>query len=339
MSERTTLVGIGASAGGVEALLELVAELPAGLPAAVLVVLHQSAASPGVLARLLDRRCALPVVTATHGEPVEAGRVHVAPPDHHLLVRAGHVVVSHGPRENGHRPGIDPLFRSLALEAGPSAVGAVCSGMLDDGAAGLLAIVRHGGTAVVQDPDEALFPGMPRAGLAQVPGALVRPAAGMAEAFVALAERPVIGGRGAAQRLAYEVEVAADSATVLAGAEPPGPPAGLTCPDCSGPLYDLSEDGLLHYRCRVGHAWSQESLWAEQEDRVERALCTALQALEEKASVHHRIAETAKGRGAHRVLDRARDAAHQALASAELVRDLLAHPGASRRGEGGPGER
>lgn len=323
MTERTTLIGIGASAGGVEALLELVAEIPEDLPAALFVVLHQSPGSPGVLPRLLGRRCPLTVDTVRDGEHVVPGRIYVAPPDHHLLVRDGQVRVSHGPRENGHRPGVDPLFRSLALEAGPSAVGVVLSGMLDDGAAGVLAIVRHGGVAVVQDPDDALFPGMPRACLRQVPGAVVRPASGMAEVFGELVARPVIKGRGAGEQLAYEVEVASDTTGSSGQEEPPGPPSGLTCPDCSGPLYDLSEQHLLHYRCRVGHAWSEESLRTQQDDRVERALYTALQALEEKAAVQHRIMGSATARGSTRVADTARDAAHQALASAELVRGLL----------------
>jgi two-component system, chemotaxis family, protein-glutamate methylesterase/glutaminase len=170
------LVGVGASAGGVEALLALVAGLDEDLPAALFVVLHQAAAAPTVLAGLLARRCRLPVEDARDGAPVRLGRVVVARPDHHLLVRDGHVVLGRGPREDGHRPGVDPLFRSLAHEAGPGAVGVVLSGLLDDGAAGMLEIVRHGGSAVVQEPAEARHDSMPRAALARVPTAVVTPA-------------------------------------------------------------------------------------------------------------------------------------------------------------------
>jgi two-component system chemotaxis response regulator CheB len=135
-----------------------------------------------VLDGILDRHCVLDVVPARHGDDLRPGRVHVAPPDHHLRVADGRVSLTRGPKENGHRPGVDPLFRSVARHAGPRATGVVLSGMLDDGAAGLLEIVGHGGTAVVQDPEDALHPGMPRAALARVPGAVVRPASAIGSA-------------------------------------------------------------------------------------------------------------------------------------------------------------
>ena len=170
------LVGIGASAGGVEALLALVAGLDEDLTAALFVVLHQAPTAPTVLPGLLARRSRLPVEGARDGTVVRPGRVVVARPDHHLLVRDGHVVLGRGPREDGHRPGVDPLFRSLAHAAGPGAVGVVLSGMLHDGAAGMVEIVRCGGSAVVQEPAEAGHDSMPRAALARVPGAIVTPA-------------------------------------------------------------------------------------------------------------------------------------------------------------------
>jgi two-component system, chemotaxis family, protein-glutamate methylesterase/glutaminase len=316
------VIGVGASAGGVEALQALVSRLGTDLPAAILVVLHQPAAVPTVLPMLLDRHCDLPVTHARDGEPIEPGHVYVAPPDHHLLVHESSLVVGRGPRENGHRPAIDPLFRSLALHRGPAAVGAVLSGMLDDGAAGLLTIVRHGGTAVVQDPDDSQFPGMPLAALGQVPGAATAPAAELAALLAEIVARPPVGTRRSASALAYEVAVS-EGARGLDDADPPGPPAGLSCPDCSGPLFDLSEEHLLRYRCRVGHAWSEESLRAEQDDRVENALYAALQALEEKASLQRRIADVAARRGSDRVVTRSRSAAGEALSSAAVVRELL----------------
>lgn len=189
------VIGVGASAGGVETLSAFVAGLDPDLPAAVLVVLHQSADAPGVLPDLLDRRCPLPVQVARDREALELGHVYVAPPDHHLVVRDRGIAVTRGPKENGHRPGVDPLFRSLALEYGPSAVAIVLSGMLDDGAAGILAVVRHGGTAVVQDPEESLYPGMPEAALRQVPGALVAPAAKIGPLLTDVLGRPQLGDR------------------------------------------------------------------------------------------------------------------------------------------------
>ncbi|MFC5137690.1 chemotaxis protein CheB [Actinomycetospora rhizophila] len=317
------MIGVGASAGGVEALLELAAGLEPDLPATVLVVLHQPAEAPTVLPQLMDKRCALPVRHAENGDGLVPGTVLLAPPDHHLLVVGDRVEVTRGPRENGHRPAIDPLFRSMAVELGPSAIGCVLSGLLDDGAAGLLALVRHGGTAVVQDPEEAHFPSMPRSALDQVPGAVVRPVADLGVVFSTLAARPVIGGRRPSPELVREVALVRSGGSVDDQEKPPGPPAGLVCPDCSGPLFDLSEGNLLRYR-RVGHAWSEQSLSSVQEDGIERALFTALQALEDKADLQHRIARSAGDRGAARTAERARETAHQALHSAGLVRDLLA---------------
>ncbi|WP_433802170.1 chemotaxis protein CheB [Actinomycetospora sp. CA-084318] len=319
------VIGIGASAGGLEAVGTLLAGLPASLPAAVLVVIHQADSGPGRVAELLDRRSALPVRAAADGDVIAAGLVQVAVPGHHLVLEKDTLRVTRGPRENGHRPAIDPLFRSLALEAGPGAIGVVLSGMLDDGAAGLLEIVRHGGTAAVQDPDEAAFPSMPTASLRQVPGAVVRPVAGLAEALVAVLARPALGVVRRSERLADEVGVALGRRT--AAAEPPHPPAGLSCPDCGGPLYQSDESSMLRYRCRIGHAWSQESLRAGQAAAAETALETALRALEEKAALHHRIARTADERGSSRLAVRARQTAHDALASAAVVRDLLSSPG------------
>jgi two-component system chemotaxis response regulator CheB len=330
MDADPVVIGVGASAGGVEALLTLAEGLDADLAAVVLVVLHQPADAPTVLPHLMDKRSALPVRHARHGDELVGGTVLLAPPDHHLLLVEWRLEVTRGPRENGHRPAIDPLFRSLALEVGAAAVGCVLSGLLDDGAAGLLEVVRHGGAAVVQDPDDALYESMPRAALDQVPGAVVRPVAELGTTFAQLTSRPVLGRRRSvgtgqpSRRLAHEVAASRAGAIVDDQAEPDGPPAGLVCPDCSGPLYDLSENHLLRFRCRVGHAWSQQSLSSQQNAGIERALFTALQALEDKADLQHRIASSATTRGSTRTATRARDSAHDALRSAGLIRDLLA---------------
>src|SRR5215207_2026811 len=174
------IVVVGASAGGVEALRAFVSALPRDLPAAVLVVLHLPRSSASALHKILSRSGPLPAGQAADGEAVRPGCVYVAPPDHHLLLRDGSVALTRGPQENGHRPAIDPLFRSAARHYGPRAVGVILSGTLDDGASGLAAIARRGGTAAVQDPAEALYPGMPVAALEQVPTAFVARAAELA---------------------------------------------------------------------------------------------------------------------------------------------------------------
>lgn len=165
------LVAVAASAGGVEALKALLSGLPVDLPATVLVALHLPETARSVLAQILDRHTDLSVAVAEHGAPLCRGTVFVGPPDSHLLVRDGHVVLGHGPRENGHRPSHDAMLRAVALEAGPRAVGVVLTGLLDDGAAGLLAISRYGGVCLVQDPEHSDYPSMPKAALLAVPTA------------------------------------------------------------------------------------------------------------------------------------------------------------------------
>jgi two-component system, chemotaxis family, protein-glutamate methylesterase/glutaminase len=162
------LIVIGASAGGLQAIRQLVSLLPAALPACVLVVLHISSKSRGSLPAIFARCSALPVFGAVHGAPIRPGRIYVAPPDHHLLVGPSSLVLDRGPHVNRARPAIDPLFCSAAALFGARVIGVVLSGLLGDGSAGLLAIKRAGGVAVVQDPDDAEFSDMPERALARV---------------------------------------------------------------------------------------------------------------------------------------------------------------------------
>jgi two-component system chemotaxis response regulator CheB len=165
--EELRLIVVGASAGGVEAMKRLASLLPGDLPAAVLLVIHFPTSAASRLPVILERSGPLPATHAIDGEPLRAGHIFVAPPDHHLLVRRGHVLLLRGPKENGVRPAVDPLFRSAARAYGPAVVGVLLSGTLDDGSMGFLSIREHGGRTVVQDPEEAGYPGMPLSALEQ----------------------------------------------------------------------------------------------------------------------------------------------------------------------------
>jgi two-component system chemotaxis response regulator CheB len=155
------------------------------------VVLHVSASGTSVLPQILSRHSALPVAFAEDGEELRRGQIYVAPPDFHALVDGHTIHLSDGPRENGHRPAIDPLFRSAALTAGARVIGVVLSGLLDDGADGLRAIKHSGGAAMVQDPGDALFAGMPNAAIAVAEPDRVVKIDGMADALSAMIdERP-----------------------------------------------------------------------------------------------------------------------------------------------------
>src|SRR5215831_13231965 len=159
------VIVIGASAGGVEAISRVVADLPRDIRASIFVVLHISRGR-SLLPEILTRAGRIPAAHPTDGEPLQYGRIYVAPPDHHLVVQAGAARVVHSASENGVRPAVDPLFRSAARAYGPRVIGVVLTGALDDGTAGVVAIREAGGVNVVQDPEEAFAPGMPRSAIA-----------------------------------------------------------------------------------------------------------------------------------------------------------------------------
>jgi two-component system chemotaxis response regulator CheB len=320
------LVVVGASAGGVEALRELVHELPDDLPAAVLVVLHLPTSAFSALPSILGRAGSLPVRSAEDGMTLEPGTVLVAPPDRHLLVRGRRVRLGRGPKENGHRPAIDPLFRSAARWRGALAVGVVLSGTLDDGAAGLWTIADRGGATLVQDPDTAVYDGMPRAALRAVPGAYVAygPALGklVAELCTEEIDAPVVP---VPRDLEVEAEIPELDEGAFTDPDRPGKPAAMTCPECNGAMFELVEGDLVRYRCRVGHAWSSESLMIHQVEAAETALWAAIRALEEKAALHRRVIEERRPRS-RLTEDYHADRAAEAERSATVLREMLRHP-------------
>jgi two-component system chemotaxis response regulator CheB len=297
----TRVITMGASAGGVEALRAVVAGLPADLAAAVLVVLHIPTRAPSALPGILDRAGPLPAMPATHGVRMRPGTIYVAPADHHLLIRDGHLALSAGPTENGHRPAIDPLFRSAAVAYGAGAIGVVLSGARDDGSAGLTVIVERGGQAVVQDPEEALHRSMPASALEHVATAHVLPAAKIGTLLGELVRErlPPPEQSGPNAQLAAENEIAALE-PLTTDAMQSARSSGFSCPSCHGVLFELDGEPVPRFRCRVGHAWSPGSLAAEQAGAVEHALWVALRTLEENAAFNHRLAEVAGQRERHR---------------------------------------
>lgn len=331
---------IGASAGGVEALRALVAGLPPDLAAPVVVVLHIPRTSPSALPGILDRAGPLPAVVAEHCRRLRDGVVHVAPADHHVLIEDGMLRLSTGPTENGHRPAIDPLFRSAAAEHGTRAIGVVLSGTRDDGSAGLAAIAARGGTAIVQDPEEALYAAMPANALRQVPGALVQPVHAIGALLGKLAgpagPAPPADPTPAGGLLVTETRVAA-TGRPSTDELPQARPSAFSCPSCHGVLFELPGEPAPRFRCRVGHAWSPASLEDEQAEAVQDALWVAVRALEEKAAMQERLAGGAEPHGRARSLAGYRERAARTRAQAEQVRALLhAEVGDGVLGDGGP---
>ncbi|MDA2893595.1 chemotaxis protein CheB [Mycolicibacterium sp. BiH015] len=286
------VVAIGGSAGGVEAFTRVAAGLPADLPYAVLMALHLPAQSPSVLAQIIDRAGPMPAEAATDGARLQAGRIYVAVPGHHLMTYDHRIVLSSGPSENGHRPALNALFRSVAVAFGPDAVGVLMSGVLDDGVLGLAAIRSRGGTTLCQSPDDALFAAMPRNALrADVVDAAV--SAAEVGAFLAELADSTRDRRAPShdERLELENRIAmserlADGSDV----EKLGPPSGFTCPDCNGSLQMVTEG---YFRCHVGHAWTADALLSARDQETRSALMVAVRSLQEKSRLAHRLADGA----------------------------------------------
>jgi two-component system chemotaxis response regulator CheB len=333
MSETApTVVVVGASAGGVEALTTLAGELPRDLDAAVCVVLHLPAGADSRLAEIISRAGPLPAVQARGGERLTSGHVYVAPPDRHLILRDGHVVVVRGPHENGLRPSIDVLFRSAALSYGPRAVAVVLSGTRNDGVAGASAVGARGGCVFVQSPDDALFPGMPTETMSHDHPDRVLPfpelGAAITRAVRQLSEEAPMSKNGS-DKMSLETEYAALDAEALERDAPPGESSVFSCPDCGGVLWEQEDQDLLRFRCRVGHAYTAEGAVDAQGESVETALWTALRALQERSQLTGRLAARMGERGADRSRERFEALAEEAREQAEVIRRLLAGTDAS----------
>lgn len=323
MAHRDVVV-VGASAGGVEALGQLLRDLPADFPAAMLVVLHLPTSARSALAAILARVCALPVRQAVDGARLERGTVTVAVPDHHLMLVGEHLSLSRGPRENGHRPAVDVLFRSAARAAGPRVVCVVLSGVLDDGTAGMIAVRARGGIGVAQHPDDALYSSMPMHAIEVARADHVATLAEMGKLLVRLVTEDVeLAAAAPSNLMETETAMADFDPEALNEEDRPGTPSGYGCPSCHGALFTITEGGMERYRCRVGHAWSPEALAEEQAQALEGALWMALRGLEERAALSLRMRERAEQRGHRHSAVAFRRRHDEAQSAAMVLRRLL----------------
>jgi two-component system, chemotaxis family, protein-glutamate methylesterase/glutaminase len=286
----------------VEALSAFARGLPADLQHAVVVVLHIAPYSTSMLDKILARNTGLPVVRPRDGDPILAGHVYVASPDRHLVVRDDRVHLSAGPKENGHRPAIDPALRSAVKVYGAATSGVLLSGTGDDGTAGMIAVARGRGATAVQDPEEALYDRMPRAAMRHVEVDAVLP---VAELGAWIAQQlpdgvpvPTSATNPSSSARPADPPLRPDPAAVVPDAD--GSPTRFTCPDCGGVLSAVEDSGLLRFNCSVGHRYSPDSLMAANQDRVEAALWSAVRTLEDRIVLLSRMAERARSQGLSR---------------------------------------
>lgn len=298
------IIVIGASAGGVEALKEVAKALPVDLPAAVIVVIHVFPRSRSLLPEILNDVGPLHASHPADGEAIREGQIYIAPPDHHLVVEKGHLHLSLGPKEQHQRPCINVTFRSAATAYGERVVGVILTGQLDDGTAGLWDIKRHGGIAVVQTPEEAMFPSMPLSALREVDVDHTLKLAEIGPLLTQLARN----GRGQEDL----VEKAADMEPEL---------TDLTCPDCRGTIWTIKKGKFCEYRCRVGHSFSPKSMLAQHFMAQEKALWSAIVSLEEGASLSRQLMDQLEPEQRESL----QAEAEERLQQADKLRSLLLH--------------
>jgi two-component system chemotaxis response regulator CheB len=244
-----------------------------------------------------------------------------------MVVEGNLLRIIQGPRENLHRPAIDPLFRSAASFYGPRLIGVVLSGLLDDGTAGLMVLRAHKGEAIVQNPETAMFASMPGSALEQVPDAHVLELSEIAECIVRLTSEKLpesaVGDHRPEPNLDQEVEVVKMNMAAMENEERPGQPSAFACPECGGVLWEVGEDSFLRFRCRVGHAYTARHLGAEQRQAVETALWSALRALEENASLYRRLQDRAAMANHDASAKGYEDRAFNIAENARVLRDFL----------------
>jgi two-component system, chemotaxis family, protein-glutamate methylesterase/glutaminase len=320
--ELNRIIVIGSSAGGVETIPRLLSYLPSDLPAAIFVTLHIPPFLKSLLPQIIQRQGRLPAIHPRNHSKFSPGKIFVAPPDFHLMLSDGKINLSHGPRENNHRPAIDALFRSAAIEHEQRVIGVLLTGTLADGVAGLQEIKTRSGVTIVQDPEEALFPEMPMNALQDVEIDHCLPIAEIAKLLTKLANEPISAKGG---NIKGKKEAPSTQSPNTTGLRPDAVPFPLVCPECQGPLWESAQGGLTRYQCLVGHRYTSENILSAQGEELERSLWVALRTLEERVNLQKRLAGKAKEAGQRQsersFLSRAKENQRHARALRQLLEE------------------
>jgi two-component system, chemotaxis family, protein-glutamate methylesterase/glutaminase len=318
------IIVIGASAGGVSALRKLIASLPDSLEASLFVVQHSHADGPEQLAKMLQTAGGLKASYAEDKAPFAPGHLYLAPADHHLLLEPGMMRVVRGPKENRHRPAIDPLFRSAAVHYGPRTVGVVLTGILNDGTAGLAAVNQCGGITVVQDPEDADAPEMPASAQEHVTVDHCVPMADMAALLAKLVHTPTeMPAVRVPKKLETEAKIPGMQEQRTSVVDELGERSTLTCPDCGGVLWKMDDERLLRFRCHLGHAMTAQVLAESQRNALDQALWLSLRTLEESGALALQLSSRAEREGDAFAQKLFKARAEEAAARAATLRDML----------------
>lgn len=299
---------IGASAGGMAALKELVAQFPKDFPAPVFIVNHMDAHTSGeALLRVLNESGNLTCVHGQDKQAIQSGTVYLAPSDQHMLIGKGKILITKGARENRSRPAIDPLFRSAAVAYGNRVIGIILTGYLDDGTSGMMAIKRCGGVCIAQDPEDASYPDMPQSVIANVGADYCLPIAGMGALLSELVQRELPESGPVPDDIVIESKIAQRVLSDLPSVEALGDQVPYNCPDCGGVLWKVAEGELLRYRCHTGHAFTSSALLDQQTVKIEETLWVALRMFEERQNLLVTMSKNESNRTPPSISQRAKD--------------------------------
>ena len=291
------LFAIGASSGGFRAIKQILSDVPRGLNAAYLIVLHSAFDASNSYAKSLEKSVELTVVTAEDHMEIRPDMVIIAKPDHHLFVRDSKVLLSKGPRENLFRPAVDVLFRSAAVAYKNHCVGILLTGRLNDGASGLSAIQQCGGLTIIENPDTAEYSSMPSYAKETMDIDYIVNLEDMANVIVSVASENLPQSKTIPIPIIKENDIAMRIKSQIGLQETLGKQVPISCASCGGPLWKIEYSNQDRYRCHVGHAFTQEALLKSQDSSLEEALWVSVRTLEEKRTLMKTMVNDYKRKG------------------------------------------
>jgi two-component system chemotaxis response regulator CheB len=298
MNDIKRIIVIGASAGGFNALTELVAAIPEHLPAAIFIVLHMSKASSAeVIQHHLSKHAKYTCTIPHDDEEIKPGHIYLAPPDLHMLVKKDVIRLVKSPHENRWRPSIDALFRSAAVAYDSATIGIILSGMLNDGTSGMLAIKRCGGVCIVQEPVEAEFPDMPESVINNVDVDYRVPVADAGYILADLYTKPVYKNVQIPEDIRIEFEITERMAGTLEEMAKIGNHSNQVCPDCGGGLWQIKNEPVPRFRCHTGHVYTEDILLEKQSEALEESVWVSIRMLEERRNMLINISKRYNGNG------------------------------------------